>query len=250
MRKRNLAGSRSIGRLAMAGVAGLGAAGLTAGLSGVAGAATTQQVQATLDFACTVTTTPSTVTVNATLPVQLTITTPATITAGQQFTASTVSVVTLPSAILQAQAFLGFTSLQINSISAGVTGTDVTPASASVSGLGLPVTITNLSNPITTDLSPVTFTANSAGTATFTAANTLTVVSTLIGGTSANGYTATMTCTAPTNATIGSLTIGSSGTIPVGAVGGAGLAGLVAVGGAGIYAVRRRRHPLAVSSES
>lgn len=91
-------------------------------------------------------------------------------------------------------------------------------------------------------LAPLTFTAGSTpGTATFTAGD-INVVSLIHGG-QLNGDDATLSCTPPSNNTIGTVSIvkSTTSTVPVGAVGGAALAGLLGVGGGVAYVVRRRR---------
>jgi hypothetical protein len=226
-------------------MAAVGALGLAAGMAGVAGAQTnggTQSITDTFDYTCTVSTPAITLT-DQTATVVLDVTAPQEVSPGQSFTVQATSQTTLPSIIAATASGLEITSVTVQSVKAEVDATNVTPTSTTDTNTQTPtVTTSELTSPISVALAPLSFTAgNTPGTATFTAGD-ITVVSVISGG-SLNGDDATLTCTPPSNNTIGTVDIVSSGTstVPVGAVGGAALAGLLGVGGGVAYVVRRRR---------
>ncbi|MCK4177302.1 hypothetical protein [Aciditerrimonas ferrireducens] len=238
-------GKRLARRTIQGGMAAVGALGLAAGMAGVAGAQTnggTQSITDTFDYTCTVSTPAITLT-DQTATVVLDVTAPQEVSPGQSFTVQATSQTTLPSIIAATASGLGITSVTVQSVKAEVDATNVTPTSTTDTNTQTPtVTTSELTSPISVALAPLSFTAgNTPGTATFTAGD-ITVVSVISGG-SLNGDDATLTCTPPSNNTIGTVDIVSSGTstVPVGAVGGAALAGLLGVGGGVAYVVRRRR---------
>jgi hypothetical protein len=238
-------GKRLARRTIQGGMAAVGALGLAAGMAGVAGAqntSNTQSITDTFSYTCTVTTPAITLT-NQTATVVLDVTAPKEVSPGQSFSVSATSDTTLPSIIAETASGLGITSVTVESVKATVDATNVTPTSTTDTNTQTPtVTTSELTSPISVALQPLTFTAGSKpGTATFTSGD-INVVSLIHGG-ELNGDDATLSCTPPSNNTIGTVDIVSSttSTVPVGAVGGATLAGLLAVGGGVAYVVRRRR---------
>ncbi|MFC0081807.1 hypothetical protein ACFFRE_06565 [Aciditerrimonas ferrireducens] len=236
-------GKRLTRRAIQGGMAALGALGLAGGMAGAAWASgNTQSLTDTFSYTCTVTTPAITLT-DQTATVTLNVTAPQQVSPGQSFTVSATSQTTLPSIIAATASGLGITSVTVESVKADVNATNVTPTSTTDTNTQTPtVTTKELTSPISVALAPLTFTAGSTpGTATFTAGD-INVVSLIHGG-QLNGDDATLSCTPPSNNTIGTVSIvkSTTSTVPVGAVGGAALAGLLGVGGGVAYVVRRRR---------
>jgi hypothetical protein len=217
-------GSLSRLRLGARQLAGVGALLVgVAGASGVAlanpatagAASSTQTINATLSFSCTVAIPTAGITLsNQTVPASLAITAPATITAGSSFTIDTTSNVSLPSAVTSLASSLGITGVEVTNVSTSVSGTDVAPSPQDVSAENLPFTVpeADFASGVSATLKPLTFTAGSAGTAVFSA-GALTVDATVEGGSFANDAT-TITCGAPASPTVGSLTIAAAVAAP------------------------------------
>jgi hypothetical protein len=232
--------ARRARRLALrVGAATLGAAGLSVGMVGVAGAQTPQTVN--IAFTCTISV------AGTSLPGQsvsgsFAVTAPSTVASGSPVSLAVTGGLSFPSTFAGEASALGITGVEETSASMVIGATGASPSSQTADAEGLPTTIpaADLGSPFTATLAPVSFTAGSPGTAAFSV--TSAAMSVTLEGGSLAGDVANLTCSPNSGSPdLADVTVAAVSTTPVAAVGGAVLAGVLGVGAFGVYAVRRRR---------